>query len=35
MGLGIPFVIRQPPELREALRELAEEMMRIVDAGNV
>lgn len=28
MHLNIPFTIKQPPELRDALRELAEEMMR-------
>lgn len=29
MGLNIPFVIRHPPELRVALRELAEQMSSI------
>ncbi|GCE03637.1 helix-turn-helix transcriptional regulator [Dictyobacter aurantiacus] len=33
MNLNIPFVIHQPPELRTALLELAQEMVRIARAG--
>lgn len=29
VGLDLPFVVHQPPELREALRNLAEEIMHI------
>ncbi len=32
MGFNVPFVIHHPPELRTALRELAEEMMGIANA---
>jgi predicted DNA-binding transcriptional regulator YafY len=31
MGLNLPFVIREPQELREALRLLAEQMMQIAN----
>lgn len=31
MGLNLPFVIHNPPELRDALRELAEQMLRIAN----
>ncbi|HLW01397.1 MAG TPA: YafY family protein [Ktedonobacterales bacterium] len=33
MSLNMPFVIHQPPELREALRHLAEQMMQIAAAS--
>lgn len=32
MGRGLPFVVRQPGELREALRQLAGEMLQIAEA---
>ena len=32
MSLNLPFVIHQPPELREALRRLAEQMMQMATA---
>jgi predicted DNA-binding transcriptional regulator YafY len=32
MGLNLPFVVRQPPELREALLRLAERMVRSATA---
>lgn len=32
MSLNLPFVIHHPPELREALRRLAEQMMQIAKA---
>jgi predicted DNA-binding transcriptional regulator YafY len=32
IGLDLPFVIRNPPELRDALLQLAEEMLRIAQA---
>lgn len=32
MSLNLPFVIHQPPELREALRRLAEQMAQIASA---
>lgn len=31
MGLNFPFVVHQPPELREALLQLADEMVRIAN----
>jgi hypothetical protein len=33
VGLDLPFVILHPPELREALRHLAEEMMQIANTS--
>lgn len=33
VGLDLPFNIHRPPELREALRHLAEQMMQIATAG--
>jgi predicted DNA-binding transcriptional regulator YafY len=33
MGLELPFVIHQPPELREALLQLAEQMTQIARTG--
>ena len=32
VGLNVPFVIQQPAELREALRQLAEQMRQIAEA---
>ena len=32
IGLNLPFVVQQPPELRNAFRQLAEQMTRIADA---
>jgi len=32
VGLTCPLVIRRPPELREALRQLAAHAVRIADA---
>jgi predicted DNA-binding transcriptional regulator YafY len=31
LGLGCPFLVRQPPELRNALRELAQKAMNIAE----
>jgi predicted DNA-binding transcriptional regulator YafY len=33
IGLDLPFVIHQPAELRETLRQLAEQLMQIACAG--
>lgn len=33
MSLNIPFVVHQPPELREALRGLAEQMLQIANTS--
>ena len=33
IGLNLPFVIHQPPELRETLLQLAEQLVRIANAG--
>jgi predicted DNA-binding transcriptional regulator YafY len=33
IGLNLPFVIHQPPELRETLLQLAEQLVRIATAG--
>jgi hypothetical protein len=32
MALNLPFVVRQPPELRDAFLQLAEQMTRIACA---
>jgi predicted DNA-binding transcriptional regulator YafY len=32
MGVALPFVIHQPPQLRDALRQLAEQMLQIANA---
>lgn len=34
VNLDLPFVVRQPPELRAALRELAEQIMRIAQVDD-
>jgi predicted DNA-binding transcriptional regulator YafY len=31
LGLGCSLVVRQPPELKEALRRVAREMMHLAD----
>ena len=33
MGLNLPFVVHQPPELREALLQLAKQMIRSATAS--
>jgi predicted DNA-binding transcriptional regulator YafY len=34
-GLGFPFIVRQPPELRQALLGLAEEIAKMADRSEV
>jgi predicted DNA-binding transcriptional regulator YafY len=33
VGLGVPLVVRRPPELRDALRELAAEVAKMAERG--
>jgi hypothetical protein len=33
MALNLPFVVRQPPELREALLRLGERMIQMANAS--
>jgi predicted DNA-binding transcriptional regulator YafY len=34
VGLGCPFIVRQPPELREALQRLAQEIARMAERSS-